>query len=57
MTAKEYADRWEVDVKTVYRWIEKGAVPVQRTPSGRIRLADAPQPVLTTANLDNRGQP
>lgn len=32
------ADYWGVHVNTIYRDIRKGALPVQRMPSGRIRV-------------------
>ena len=37
-TVKEFAVLERVDQRTVRRWIEKGAVPVRRTPGGGIRI-------------------
>lgn len=30
LTVKAYAAWYDVDVRTVYRWVAEGAVPVQR---------------------------
>lgn len=34
----DVADYWGVHVNTIYRDIKKGALPVVRLPSGRIRI-------------------
>lgn len=41
-TIKQFAEREQVNERTVRRWIEKGAVDVRRTPGIgiRIRVAD-----------------
>lgn len=43
VTVEELAAYWNVSKKTIYRHIEKGALPVQRLPEGaiRIRIEDA----------------
>lgn len=38
LTVKEFAHRERVHEATVRRWIDKGAVPVRRTPGGGIRI-------------------
>ncbi len=38
LTIKEYAAVERVTVRTVQRWIDKGAVPVRRTPGGGVRV-------------------
>lgn len=38
MTPKEFASFQRVHVQTVREWIRKGAVPVRRTPGGRVRI-------------------
>jgi excisionase family DNA binding protein len=60
LTIKEFAALERVDERTVRRWIEKGAVPVRRTPGGGIRIADRRVTVLTLtdderASSDKRG--
>ena len=37
-TVKEYAALEQVEPRTVWRWIEKGAVNVRKTPGGRYRV-------------------
>lgn len=37
-TVKEFAARERVTERTVRNWIDKGAVPVRRTPGGGIRI-------------------
>lgn len=54
-TVKEYAHAERVTPRTVWRWIDKGAVPVRRTPGGGVRiLRQAPSQVTVS---DNRRQP
>lgn len=53
LTVREYADRERVTEVTVRRWIEKGAVPVRRTPGGGIRIPDARQPVSPPIKRDH----
>lgn len=38
LTVKEYAKREQVTERTVWNWIEKGAVEVRRTPGGGVRI-------------------
>ena len=39
VTAQELADYWNVTVKTIYRHIEKGALPnTRKLPGGDIRI-------------------
>jgi hypothetical protein len=38
LKVKEYAEREQVDERTVWRWIAKGAVTVRRTPGGGVRI-------------------
>jgi predicted site-specific integrase-resolvase len=38
LTIKEYAAVERVTVRTVQRWIDKGAVLVRRTPGGGVRV-------------------
>lgn len=38
LTVKEYAAVERVTVRTVQRWIDKGAVHVRRTPGGGLRV-------------------
>ena len=40
LTVKEYAARERVTEGTVYRWIDKGAVMVRRTPGGGLRIIE-----------------
>ena len=40
-TVKEYARLERVAPRTVYRWIDNGAVEVRRTPGGGIRVLDS----------------
>lgn len=39
-TVKEFARRELVTVRTVKRWISKGAVEIRRTPGGGVRIID-----------------
>lgn len=39
-TVKELANRERVNERTVYRWIDKGAVDVRRTPGGCLRIIE-----------------
>jgi excisionase family DNA binding protein len=43
LTVKEYAKQERVTQQTVWRWIAKGALPIRRTPGGRLRVV-----ILTT---------
>lgn len=38
LTVKEYAAQERVTERTVWNWIEKGAIPVRRTPGGGVRV-------------------
>lgn len=38
LTVKQYAEREQVDERTVRRWIEKGAIDARKTPGGRFRI-------------------
>lgn len=38
LTIKEYAVAERVTPRTVRRWIDKGAIPVRRTPGGGVRV-------------------
>jgi len=38
ITVNEFADYWKVSERTVYRDIDKGALPVLRLPHGHIRI-------------------
>lgn len=42
MTVRQYAQREGVAPITVYRWLQKGAVPFRKTPGGGIRITDTP---------------
>lgn len=44
LTVRELAERERVTRRTVYHWIEKGAVNVRRTPGGAIRITAPPTP-------------
>ena len=48
-TARQFASREGVHVRTVWRWVTKGALPIRRTPSGRIRIIQA-QRLVTIGN-------
>ena len=50
-TVREYAEREQVTPRTVWRWVQKGAVDVHRTPSGRVRIVESSQRV-TILNLE-----
>jgi predicted site-specific integrase-resolvase len=50
-TVKEFAEREQVTARTVRLWIEKGAVPVRRTPGGGLRIVIEPATASGTANL------
>jgi predicted site-specific integrase-resolvase len=61
-TIKEFAAHERVNERTVRRWIEKGAVPVRRTPGGGIRipLCESHAPILRLSDMaksDNSGHP
>jgi excisionase family DNA binding protein len=53
LTVKELAALERVTERTVYNWIEKGAVEVRRTPGGQIRIADSRVPFITLKNVEN----
>ncbi len=60
-TVKEYAARERVAPRTVWRWVEKGAVTTRRTPGGRLRIierggAPASGAVFITTKQDRPGQ-
>jgi excisionase family DNA binding protein len=40
LTVKELAARERVTTRTVYHWIEKGAVDARKTPGGGVRILD-----------------
>ena len=42
-TVKQFAQREQVNERTVRRWIDKGAVDIRRTPGGRVRILEAPR--------------
>lgn len=39
-TVSELARKEKVAERTVYRWIDKGAVDVRRTPGGGVRIVE-----------------
>lgn len=43
LTLKEYADRHRVSVRTVYRWIKSGRVPVVRYSARTLRIEYIPR--------------
>lgn len=43
-TVKRFAEKEQVDQRTVYRWIQKGAVEIRRTPGGGIRILERRDP-------------
>lgn len=45
-TVKELANRERVNERTVYRWIDKGAVDVRRTPGGGVRIVERRSTIL-----------
>jgi excisionase family DNA binding protein len=61
LTIKEFAAIERVDERTVRRWIEKGAVPIRRTPGGGVRISDRRSVggvvVFDRTNQDNLGHP
>lgn len=58
LTVKEYAAVERVTVRTVQRWIDKGAVPVRRTPGGGVRvLILRVEDMKTTTNYDSTRHP
>lgn len=54
VTVREYAEIERVKVRTVRRWIAKGAVDVRRTPGGSIRVLLETRGPMT--KRDTRGQ-
>lgn len=38
LTVREYAEHERVSTRTVWTWIQKGAVTVRRTPGGSVRV-------------------
>lgn len=46
LTIKEYAKVERVTERTVYNWIEKGAIKIRRTPGGGVRVV-----VLTLTDM------
>ena len=46
LTVKELAERERVTRRTVYHWIEKGAVETRKTPGGGVRIVDRRAPQL-----------
>lgn len=53
LTVKELAALERVTERTVYTWIEKGAVDVRRTPGGQLRIADRRVAVLLLKNVED----
>ena len=53
-TVREVADRERVTKRTVYNWIEKGAVTHRRTPGGAIRIVLDPPSLSTPAKADEK---
>jgi predicted site-specific integrase-resolvase len=43
-TVREFAALERVVPRTVYRWADKGAITVRRTPGGRLRIAETRAP-------------
>ena len=54
LTVKEYAALERVTMRTVYNWIDKGAVPVRRTPGGDFRIRVA---VFDMKTVEDTGKP
>lgn len=54
LTVRELAERERVTKRTVYNWIEKGAVEHRRTPGGGLRIltpaAKSAEPVKSDPN-------
>ena len=46
-TVKQFAQKEQVDERTVRRWIVKGAVDVRRTPGGGVRIYEPPSMTKT----------
>ena len=53
LTVKEYAERERVTPRTVYRWIDKGAIDSRKTPGGEIRIRLASVVVFDATTTDN----
>lgn len=52
LTVKRFAEREQVTERTVYRWIQKGAVQIRRTPSGGVRIV-----LLRESDVTNDDKP
>jgi predicted site-specific integrase-resolvase len=50
LTVREFAEKEQVDQRTVRRWIDKGAVDVRRTPGGGLRILASPHDKLGHPN-------
>lgn len=57
LTVKEYAAAERVHERTVRRWVEKGAIPVRRTPGGGVRIQADRVVIIDMAFSDNHGHP
>lgn len=55
LTVKEFASRERVTERTVWRWIDKGAVPVRRTPGGGIRIQEPSECGAIVTSSDKAG--
>lgn len=57
LTVKEYAVIERVSERTVWNWIQKGAVPVRRTPGGGVRIQQTTVVVLGLKSSERSGNP
>jgi excisionase family DNA binding protein len=53
LTVKEYAEKERVTTRTVYNWIDKGALDVRKTPGGEYRVRVAFFDMKTVEDLRN----
>ena len=53
LTVREFAAIERVTERTVYRWIEDGAVEYRRTPGGGIRILDRRRSDRVQTSADN----
>lgn len=58
-TVKAFASKEQVTPRTVWNWIEKGAVEIRRTPGGGVRVVDrrATLTVLELKSDEIQGNP
>lgn len=58
VTVKEFAGAHRVSERTVWRWIERGAVGVYRTPGGGVRIVEERReiPILSPRESGDVGQ-